>query len=119
MQISAAGMPPALLYRSETAKVEELLIKGMPLGAPASLPYELIETELKSGDTLLLMSDGFPELINDKKEMFGYDKAKEKFIDVVGNQPEDIITYLKDEGSTYVNHADPNDDVTFVVIKVK
>ncbi len=33
MQLSAAGMPPALLYQSETGNVREILMKGMPLGS--------------------------------------------------------------------------------------
>ena len=40
-------------------------------------------------------------------------------MNVAEKGPEEIINYLKDEGSSYVDHADPNDDVTFVVIKVK
>ena len=30
-----------------------------------------------------------------------------------------IISYLKNEGASWVNNANPDDDVTFVVIKVK
>jgi hypothetical protein len=34
-------------------------------------------------------------------------------------QNEDIISYFKNEGASRVNDDDPDDDVTFVVIKVK
>jgi len=119
MQISAAGMPPALIYREADKTVEEFLMRGMPLGAPASLPYELKRTSLNKGDTILLMSDGFPELLNENKKMLGYETAKLKFENVANKAPEEIISYLKDEGSKYVNDRDPDDDVTFVVIKVK
>src|SRR5690606_9872277 len=77
MQISAAGMPPALLYRSNTKQIEEIVLKGMPLGAYQDFPYQLRETELNTGDTLLLMSDGLPELFNKNMEMFGYEKVTE------------------------------------------
>jgi serine phosphatase RsbU (regulator of sigma subunit)/ligand-binding sensor domain-containing protein len=84
MQISAAGMPPALLYRSNTKTVEEIVLKGMPLGAYQDFPYELKETDVHPGDTLLLLSDGLPELFNRNKEMFGYDRVMETYKKVCG-----------------------------------
>ncbi|MCK5458137.1 MAG: SpoIIE family protein phosphatase, partial [Melioribacteraceae bacterium] len=59
------------------------------------------------------------ELMNDDKEMFGYKQARNLFEEISGKSPEDIITKLKDAGSEWTNDADPDDDVTFVVIKVK
>ncbi len=37
-------------------------MKGMPLGTFSDFPYTLIESEISTGDTILMMSDGFPEL---------------------------------------------------------
>jgi hypothetical protein len=42
-----------------------------------------------------------------------------EFEEVVEKHPEEIITYLNDEGSRWVYGNEPDDDVTFVVIKVK
>ena len=91
----------------------------MPLGTMKKFPYEVRETSLSKGDTILLMSDGFPELVNDEKEMFGYKQARNLFEDLAEKSPDDIISKLKEEGSKWVKDQDPNDDVTFVVIKVK
>ena len=57
--MSSAGMPPVYLFRNKHKIVEEYLIEGMPLGTMDNFPYELKEMELFSGDTILLMSDGF------------------------------------------------------------
>src|SRR3990172_7918044 len=75
MEMSAAGMPHALLYRSNKMNVEEIALKGMPLVAVNYFPYQTKTTELNSGDTILLLSDGLPELFNGKKEMFGYERV--------------------------------------------
>ena len=91
----------------------------MPLGTMDNFPYELKEMGLFSGDTILLMSDGFPELQNANKEMFGYKRARNSFEEVAEKEPERIITYLKEAGSMWVNGKEPDDDVTFVVIKIK
>lgn len=119
MQISSAGMPPTLLYRNSIKKIEEFVIKGMPLGAFEDFPYELRETEIHSGDTLLLMSDGLPELFNKNKEMFGYERIAELYQRVAQKGPEEIIQELNNAGSDWTNDGGIDDDMTFVVIKVK
>ncbi len=68
LTMSSAGMPPVYLYRNATQTVEEHVMKGMPLGTFSDFPYTLKETILENGDTILLMSDGFPELFNEKKK---------------------------------------------------
>ncbi|MEE9429903.1 MAG: SpoIIE family protein phosphatase [Melioribacteraceae bacterium] len=119
LTISSAGIPPALIYRSNTNKIEEFLIKGMPLGVMNGFPYELRTVKILPGDIILLMSDGFPELFNKEKKMFGYDKVKSVFGEVTGKKPEEIIEHLKNTGSAWVENAVPDDDVTFVVIKMR
>ena len=61
----------------------------------------------------------FLNLLNDKNEMFGYKRARNLFEELADESPEDIIRKLKNAGSEWVNDKDPDDDVTFVVIKVK
>lgn len=119
MRISAAGMPPALLYRSKTKTVEEIILKGMPLGAVQDFPYQLKETEIFQGDTILLMSDGLPEMFNKNKDLFGYERVSSTYEKVADKNPEDIIAELKNAGSDWSQSEIPDDDVTFVVIKVK
>ncbi len=119
LRISAAGMPPALIYRTAKKELEEILIKGMPLGATDHFPYEVRETELNGGDTLLLMSDGFPELFNDKKEMYGYDKAKKTFEEIAEYPAETIIDKLKSKTKEWTKGKAPDDDITFIVLKIR
>ncbi len=117
--MSAAGMPPVYIYRKEQSNIEEFQFEGMPLGTMENFPYQLKQTELFKGDTLLVMSDGFPELVNDRDVTYGYKRARNSFEEVAEKEPEEIITYLKDAGSRWVNDKEPDDDVTFVVIKIK
>jgi serine phosphatase RsbU (regulator of sigma subunit) len=119
VQISSAGMPPSFIFRSDTKVVEEHLFKAMPLGSMDKFPYELKDTTLKPGDTILLMSDGLPELENADGKMYGYKKIRNGFEDIAEKSSEEIVSFLKNEGARWVNNADPDDDVTFVVIKVK
>ena len=117
--MSSAGMPHALLFRNDNKVIEEIALKGMPLGAVSDFPYQTQSTELFVGDTLLLLSDGLPELFNKEKEMFGYERITTEYEKVAGQTPEEIIEHMKTAGSKWVGSAEPADDITFVVLKVK
>jgi serine phosphatase RsbU (regulator of sigma subunit) len=119
LSISSAGMPPALIYRSETKNVEEILLKALPLGGPSVAVYNKKEINLSSGDTVLLMSDGFPELFDKQKEILGYDKAKEIFGKVASLPGNQIISSLCKSAEDWHSGTRQEDDITFVVIKVK
>jgi serine phosphatase RsbU (regulator of sigma subunit) len=120
LTVSCAGMPPVLIYRSEIKRVEEIFIKAMPLGSPLVAPYEQREILLASGDCLLLMSDGFPEMFNEKDEMIGFDKAKRLLSVIAAEEPaQEIIDRFVEAGETWAGKRSPDDDVTFVVLKVK
>lgn len=118
MNISSAGIPPALVYRCATKELEELSLDGMPLGAIKNFPYRQETLKLEPGDCILLMSDGFPELMNDKDEMLDYPKAFAAFREVGEKRPKEIITYLVKTGMDWANGRPQDDDITFVVIKV-
>jgi serine phosphatase RsbU (regulator of sigma subunit)/ligand-binding sensor domain-containing protein len=119
MQISSAGMPPSFIFRRDTRIVEEQLIQGLPLGTMDNFKYKIQDTTLKPGDTILLLTDGLPELQNGKGELYSYKRVRNLFEEVAEKEPEDIINELKNDGYAWMNDKDPEDDVTFVVIKVK
>ena len=119
IQLINAGMPPVFHYHQQTKKVEEIKVNGMPLGAMEKSSYEQTEISLAKGDSLLLLSDGMPELRNENDEMFGYERLVSHFKQIAEKSPAEIIEYLQKSGSEWVNDADPDDDVTFVVIKAK
>jgi len=119
VSLSSAGMPPAYLYRKNDGSVEEILLKGMPLGAMENFPYLLHETEMRSGDVLLLLTDGLPEQKNTAEEMFDYARVQHEFAGVATRSPDDIIAHLVKAGESWMNGANQEDDITFLVLKKK
>ena len=118
-KIMNAGMPPIYHYRSELNKVEEIDLHGTPLGALLGSNYEHYEIGLNKNDILLLMSDGFPELNDNNDMMYGYERVKAAFENITNGSPEEVITYLKSEVRSWMKEKDLEDDVTFVVVKMK
>jgi serine phosphatase RsbU (regulator of sigma subunit) len=119
LELVGAGMPPALLYRAASGWIEAVPLKGMPLGGPGALPYRGTSVALSPGDTLILMSDGFPELFNESREMLGYAQASEVFREVAERLPQEIIAHLMQTAKAWCNGQVQADDMTFVVMKVK
>lgn len=119
LRLAAAGMPPAFLYRAASASVETLALEGAPLGSLVGFPYSERELKLEPGDTLLLMSDGFPERLNGDHEMLGYDKALEAFSRAAPRaNPRAVIEQLLADGEAWADGRPAQDDTTFVVLRV-
>jgi serine phosphatase RsbU (regulator of sigma subunit) len=119
VQISSAGMPATLIYRAATKQVEEIFIKAMPLGSIVKFPYEQRQISLSPDDCLVIMSDGFPEMFNHQNEMLGFDKAAEVLPNLADNSPEEVVNCLVHIGETWAGTRPADDDVTFVVLKVR
>jgi len=116
---STAGMPPALIFRKKSQTIDEIRIKGPPLGAFSNYSYKQTETRIGSGDTLLLMSDGFTELFNQDDEMLGIDRVKKIFQEAVKKSYGQIIASMNKAGKKWSKGRVQEDDITFIVIKFK
>jgi serine phosphatase RsbU (regulator of sigma subunit) len=114
-----AGMPPAFWYQKKRKKVEEIKEHGMPIGAMSLSKYNTKNGVLEKGDVLLLLTDGMPELHNEKNELYGYERLLQSFKQIAEKEPQEIVDQLKNIASQWANEVEPDDDVTFVVIKVK
>jgi len=119
LQMTSAGMPPIYYHHKKTNQLEEIVIEGLPLGAMKMAKYETNEKTLKSGDTLLLLTDGLPEQMNSKDEMFDYNRVKKHFSENLDKSPNKIIEKLVNAGDKWMNGTNQEDDITFVVIRVK
>jgi serine phosphatase RsbU (regulator of sigma subunit) len=117
--LASAGMPPVLIFRHQSKKLETIELKGMPLGAHADFPYQQEEVQLHPHDTLLMMSDGFPELFNEQKEIFDYTQVSHVFSEVAEKSPQQIINHLEQTAKSWQKSQPQNDDITFIVLKVR
>jgi serine phosphatase RsbU (regulator of sigma subunit) len=119
VSLSCAGMPSILIYRNETKEIEEIAIRAMPLGSIAKFPYLQQNLHLLAGDTILLMSDGFPEMFNEADEMLADDTATKLLKETADKSPQEIINRFIETGEKWAGTRPQDDDVTFVVIKIK
>ncbi|MDX1618142.1 MAG: SpoIIE family protein phosphatase [Balneolaceae bacterium] len=119
VEIAGAGMPPGLIYRADTKKIEPVELKGMPLGSKVEYPYRKTAFTLGPGDSLLLMSDGLPELQNREGEMFGYQRIETVLASGAESSPDRVIEELNYRKNEWLDGYPQNDDITFFMIKRK
>lgn len=118
LELAGAGMPPALLHRASTGRVLEIPLEGMPVGAMAGFPYRSQRVAFEPGDALVLMTDGFPELLDGNDDALGYERAADSFAEVASRPPAEIVDHLTRTGAAWAAGSLPGDDVTFVVFKL-
>ncbi len=119
LKIAVAGMPPLLIYRRATRTVEEIAIRALPLGSISNLHYRTVELTVASGDLIVLMSDGFPEMFDSENQILGYERAAQILPEIADFSAQEIINNFVAAGEKWANGRPADDDVTFVVLKIK
>ena len=121
LKYANAGIPYAIIKRGED-DVEELSIDGTPLGAFRFSEYE--ETppiELKSGDSIILFSDGITEAPqrNNPDQLYMETDRLDHLIKELNKTmtAEGIIDAIINDVGDFSGDAQQSDDMTIVVIK--
>jgi serine phosphatase RsbU (regulator of sigma subunit) len=111
-----AGHNPPLIGRM-SGHIEQLSSGGFPLGILPSAEFEVGETQLQPGESLVIYSDGVSEANNIKEEEFGM----ERLMDVVKRNLPSSAAGLRDKVesalSAFTQTAPANDDITLVIVK--
>ncbi len=119
LYLSSAGMPPIYYFNNQKKETEEILLGEIPLGAIKGYSFKMIEKNLKSGDLLLLITDGLPEQVNKDGLAYDYYRVKNQFTKLVNEQPAVIVENFITSVDQWTNETPQRDDITLVVIKVK
>jgi serine phosphatase RsbU (regulator of sigma subunit) len=84
-----------------------------------NVSYNLVEKQMCSGDTILLLTDGLPEQMNSHKVPFDYSRVRKYFGEIAENTSDEIIKSLVKKADEWMNGTAQTDDISFVVIKIK
>ena len=85
----------------------------------ADASSEQWSSSLGPGDTVLLMTDGFPELLNPMGEPLGYERVRELFEAHTDSSPDGITSALARAANKWSGDSAPNDDITFLVLRAR
>jgi sigma-B regulation protein RsbU (phosphoserine phosphatase) len=117
VEIATAGMPPVIHYKFDEDTTELITLKGLPLGSGVDYPYLDHEVELANNDFLLFMSDGLTELFNSNRDMLGIEKVEQALKGAGDLKAADIVNQLSRIVENWSGGKEPEDDITFLVLK--
>ena len=114
----SAGHGPVLLYRAG-GDIETAEVHGVPLGIVDDFVFDPgSRIALRSGDVLLMCSDGFWEYFNPEDEQYGEKRLKAALAAAHDLPAEKIIEHIREDVAAFARGAPQGDDMTAVVIRV-
>jgi serine phosphatase RsbU (regulator of sigma subunit) len=117
--VASAAMPPILIHRTNTRRVEELGAGGLPLGGRLSPVYPECHAALSPGDTLLLATDGFAEALDPDGNSLGFERVADALRDAANASSKAVVERLMAKAAAWRGSREQTDDITFVVVRVQ
>lgn len=117
LTLSSAGMPPYFLYRGDSCATEEIMISGVPLGSFNNAEYDEVVTHFRTGDILVIISDGLPEAPNLSGQLFDYTRVEALITANATETAQSIIDILVREADQWLSGRHNPDDITIIVTK--
>lgn len=113
-----AGHDPAIFYDSDQDKFEELKGPGLALGVDEDFAYrQQRKNGIKTGQLIVLGTDGIWEATNGRGEMFGKNRLKELIRQHASYNSETILTAVFQAHDDFTKGMKPEDDITMVIVK--
>jgi len=116
LRYANAGQNLPLIF-SPGKKPKPLEISGLVLGVMENMSYKEQEIRIKSGDLLLIYSDGICEAMNEELEELGDERLQEIVIFYRDLSANELIEKIISSVKFFTRGAPQNDDMTLVVIK--
>lgn len=124
IEIVNAGHPCPILYRKESGECnyfdEKRKFSSTVIGL-SSIESFFQETtfEMKSGDEIILFTDGIKEAMNAAHDEYGNSRFLESVKNAVQQDFDKQIPYVLSDIGHFTENADQSDDITIVIIRKK
>src|SRR6185369_11951702 len=111
---ASAGHDPTIVFHPDDGTFRELDGADLPLGIDAETQYEEYQSEIRSGDVLILGTDGIWETRNPEGELFGKERLRDLIRKARGGSAREIAEAIEKTVDEYRGHGTQQDDITFV-----
>jgi sigma-B regulation protein RsbU (phosphoserine phosphatase) len=117
LTIANSGLPLPLLYRAAEGRCQAVDVAGVPLGMFEEAVYDEQTVPVAPGDVLVLYTDGVSEAY-DGREAYGRARLAAQIEAHAARPVTDLAETLLADLDAFLKGAEPDDDVTLVVVKV-
>lgn len=117
-EILSAGHGPILIYSRQNDSFQKINGQGLPLGIlPVFNADAPLKLQLRAGDLILLITDGFYEWENQLGEDFGVQRLEQVIRESRDCDSAQIIAKLYESVLAFSNGTSQQDDLTAIVMK--
>jgi serine phosphatase RsbU (regulator of sigma subunit) len=119
MVFSNAGQMQPLLKRGE--KIQSIKVEGthLPLGMTEDAEYSEATVQLRKGDLIVFHTDGVPEAMNEKNELFGFDRLESIVRGASSDSSaKNMVAGIMQQVQEFTGGTMQHDDMTVVVVKI-
>jgi hypothetical protein len=96
-----------------------LLVRGIPPGIFPEVSYETATIRLSRGDSVIFVSDGLADAMNEREELFGMERLMEICQGMRGEGAEEILERMFGEAARFSEGHPQRDDRTAAVLEYK
>lgn len=101
-----------------TDEIEELVSKGIILGAFEHIELEEREIHLAPGDTIIFYTDGLTEAMDEAEQLFGEDRLIEAIRQLSPTAPaQELLAAITAANEAFTGDTPQADDVTLLIVK--
>jgi serine phosphatase RsbU (regulator of sigma subunit) len=120
LTLSNAGQVQPILCSSNQLRPVYIDSEGdrFPLGIIEECHYQETSISLKLGDLIVFYTDGMVEAVNDRGELFGFERFLASIEEGRDLNPDDLVEKLIGDVLRHGGQVEQYDDLTTVVIKV-
>lgn len=118
LSFCSAGQTHPMYYSSEAGIAKVLETKGdnFPLGILEECDYQETQIALRSGDRIIFYTDGIVEAMNEKQEIFGFDRLLDLLQSSGSISAEELLREILNKVKLFAGNAPQHDDLTLIVV---
>jgi sigma-B regulation protein RsbU (phosphoserine phosphatase) len=120
LSFCSAGQTHPMYFSSETGKAEIVETKGdsFPLGILEESDYQETQIALKPGDRVIFYTDGIVEAMNEREEIFGFDRLLGVLQNAGPISADELLREILNKVKLFAGNARQHDDLTLIVVGV-
>lgn len=118
MLYTNAGHNYPLVFHEEDDDFESLEDGGLLMGMFEEATYHQGKVQLKKGDVVVFYTDGIVEAMNERDEMYGFDRLRDLVLHHKHEDADQIRDVILADARQFMGISPQYDDMTLIVVKV-
>jgi len=117
LEFATGGNAPIYYFDSKTKDFSLISNQSEPIGVEKSTEYKDFVQKIKSGDIIIMYTDGIIETLNDKGEQYSTDSLLKVVTENSSFSGKDIANLIKADIKSFSGSESQHDDQTLLVLK--